>query len=153
MARGALYTALERLESKRYLRSRLGEPLAERGGRSRRDFTVTPTGLAATRVAPLAAAAVGRTGRAARIMSRTDPGPPRVAERLLSATLEPGWAERILGDLHEEHGRRAGTSRFAASVWYSRQALRLARATAGARSGAAFASNDHALFPRREETP
>ena len=59
-------------------------------------------------------------------MSRTDSGPPRVAEWLLSATLEPGWAETILGDLHEEHGRRAGTSRFAASVWYSTQALRLA---------------------------
>src|SRR5688572_32113827 len=59
-------------------------------------------------------------------MSRTDPGPPRVAERLLSATLEPRWAETILGDLHEEHARRATASRFAASVWYSLQALRLA---------------------------
>ena len=49
VARGALYTALDRLESKRYLRSRVGEPLAERGGRSRRYFTVTPTGLAALR--------------------------------------------------------------------------------------------------------
>jgi PadR family transcriptional regulator PadR len=51
VARGALYTALERLESKRFLRSRLGEPLAERGGRSRRYFTVTATGLAALRAA------------------------------------------------------------------------------------------------------
>ncbi len=59
-------------------------------------------------------------------MSRTDPGPPRVAERLLSTTLEPRWAETILGDLHEEHARRAATSRFAASAWYSLQALRLA---------------------------
>ena len=50
-ARGALYTALERLESKRYLRSQLGEPLAERGGRARRYFTVTATGLAALRAA------------------------------------------------------------------------------------------------------
>ena len=49
VARGALYTALERLESKRYLRSRFSEPLAERGGRSRRYFTVTATGLAALR--------------------------------------------------------------------------------------------------------
>ena len=49
VARGALYTALERLESKRYLRSRMGEPLAERGGRPRRYFTVTATGLAALR--------------------------------------------------------------------------------------------------------
>ena len=34
VARGALYTALERLESKRCLRSRMSAPLAERGGRS-----------------------------------------------------------------------------------------------------------------------
>jgi DNA-binding PadR family transcriptional regulator len=49
VARGALYTALERLEAKRCLRSRMSAPLAERGGRSRRYFTVTPTGLAALR--------------------------------------------------------------------------------------------------------
>jgi DNA-binding PadR family transcriptional regulator len=49
VARGALYTALERLEAKGCLRSRMSEPLPERGGRSRRYFTVTPTGLAAIR--------------------------------------------------------------------------------------------------------
>src|SRR5688572_30823808 len=59
-------------------------------------------------------------------MSRTDPAPPRLAERLLSATLEPRWAETVVGDLHEEHARRAATSRFAASVWYTMQAVRLA---------------------------
>jgi hypothetical protein len=59
-------------------------------------------------------------------MTRLIPGPPRVVERLLSATLEPRWAETILGDLHEEHARRAAASRVAASVWYNTQALRLA---------------------------
>jgi PadR family transcriptional regulator PadR len=49
VARGALYTALERLEGKRCLTSRLSEPLAERGGRSRRYYQVTPAGLAALR--------------------------------------------------------------------------------------------------------
>ena len=49
VARGALYTALERLESKRCLQSRMSGPLAERGGRSRRYFTVTPAGLSALR--------------------------------------------------------------------------------------------------------
>ena len=49
VARGALYTALERLETKRCLKSRMSEPLAERGGRSRRYFTVTPSGLRALR--------------------------------------------------------------------------------------------------------
>jgi len=49
VARGALYTALERLETKRCLRSRMSDPLPERGGRSRRYFTVTPAGLGAIR--------------------------------------------------------------------------------------------------------
>lgn len=49
VARGALYTALERLEVKGCLRSTMGEPLPERGGRARRYFTVTPTGLRALR--------------------------------------------------------------------------------------------------------
>ena len=47
VARGALYTALDRLESKGCLRSRLGEPLAERGGRARRYFTLTPAAVRA----------------------------------------------------------------------------------------------------------
>jgi PadR family transcriptional regulator PadR len=49
LARGALYTTLDRLESKGYLRSRLGDPMPERGGRSRRYYTVTTRGLAALR--------------------------------------------------------------------------------------------------------
>ncbi len=49
IARGALYTALERLEVKGCLRSTMGEPLPERGGRARRYFTVTSTGLRALR--------------------------------------------------------------------------------------------------------
>ena len=49
LARGALYTALERLEVKGCLRSTLGDPLPERGGRPRRYFTVTAAGLRALR--------------------------------------------------------------------------------------------------------
>jgi DNA-binding PadR family transcriptional regulator len=49
VARGALYTALERLETKRCLKSRMSDPLPERGGRARRDYTVTPAGVAALR--------------------------------------------------------------------------------------------------------
>ena len=45
IARGALYTALERLEQKGCVRSTMGEPLPERGGRARRYFAVTATGL------------------------------------------------------------------------------------------------------------
>ena len=51
LARGALYTSLDRLESKGLVRSRLGEPLAVRGGRARRYFAVTPAGLDALRAA------------------------------------------------------------------------------------------------------
>jgi len=47
VARGALYTALDRLETKGCLRSRLGDPLPERGGRARRYFTVTPAAIRA----------------------------------------------------------------------------------------------------------
>lgn len=54
IARGALYTALDRLESKGCLRSRLGEPLAERGGRARRYFTVTPSAVRALKQSRLA---------------------------------------------------------------------------------------------------
>jgi PadR family transcriptional regulator, regulatory protein PadR len=49
IARGALYTALERLEQKGCLRSTLGDPLPERGGRARRYFTVTAGGVRALR--------------------------------------------------------------------------------------------------------
>ncbi len=53
IARGALYTALDRLEAKGCLRSRLGESLPERGGRARRYFTVTPTALRALKSSKL----------------------------------------------------------------------------------------------------
>jgi PadR family transcriptional regulator, regulatory protein PadR len=49
IARGALYTALDRLEAKGCLRSRVGEPLPARGGRARRYFTVTPAAVRALR--------------------------------------------------------------------------------------------------------
>ena len=49
VARGALYTALDRLEVKGCLRSRMSDPLPERGGRSRRYYAVTPSGLSALR--------------------------------------------------------------------------------------------------------
>jgi PadR family transcriptional regulator PadR len=53
---GAIYATLERLEGKGYLKSRLGEPTRERGGRSKRFFQVTAQGMSA----------VSRTQRALR---------------------------------------------------------------------------------------
>lgn len=47
IAPGALYTALDRLEDKGLVTSRLGEPTPERGGRAKRYFTVTASGIQA----------------------------------------------------------------------------------------------------------
>lgn len=44
VSRGALYTTLDRLERKGLLASRLGDPLAERGGRARRYYEPTAAG-------------------------------------------------------------------------------------------------------------
>ena len=44
-ALGSVYAALERLESKGLVSSRLGDPTAERGGRAKRFFKVTDLGL------------------------------------------------------------------------------------------------------------
>ena len=47
VALGSVYAALERLEQKEFVTSTLGEPTAERGGRAKRYFRVTPAGLRA----------------------------------------------------------------------------------------------------------
>ena len=46
-ARGTMYVTLERLEQKGYLSSVMGDPTPERGGKARRLYTVTPSGLEA----------------------------------------------------------------------------------------------------------
>lgn len=46
---GAAYAALDRLERNGYLTSSIGDPTAERGGRAKRFFTVTPSGLRAVK--------------------------------------------------------------------------------------------------------
>jgi DNA-binding PadR family transcriptional regulator len=46
---GAVYTALDRLEARGLVTSRLGDPTPERGGRARRYFRVTAQGLRAVR--------------------------------------------------------------------------------------------------------
>ncbi len=44
---GAVYATLDRLESKRYISSRVGDPTPERGGRAKRFFKITAQGSAA----------------------------------------------------------------------------------------------------------
>jgi DNA-binding PadR family transcriptional regulator len=49
VARGALYTGLDRLEAKGCLRSRMGDATDERGGKAKRYYAVTHAGLKAIR--------------------------------------------------------------------------------------------------------
>jgi PadR family transcriptional regulator PadR len=44
---GAIYATLDRLERKGYVKSHLGDPTPERGGKSKRFFHVTAKGVAA----------------------------------------------------------------------------------------------------------
>jgi len=44
---GAVYATLDRLEAKGYVKSQIGEPSPERGGRSKRFFRVMAKGVAA----------------------------------------------------------------------------------------------------------
>lgn len=46
---GSVYTTLERLQRKGYVRSRLGEPTMERGGRAKRHYRITASGERALR--------------------------------------------------------------------------------------------------------
>ncbi len=49
VAPGAMYTALERLEAKGLVASRMGDPTPQRGGRAKRYVTVTAAGVKALR--------------------------------------------------------------------------------------------------------
>jgi PadR family transcriptional regulator len=49
LSRGAIYSAIARLEDRGFLHATLGEPTPTRGGRAKRFFTLTPIGLDAIR--------------------------------------------------------------------------------------------------------
>ena len=53
ITRGALHSALSRLEEKQFLSSKFGEATKERGGRRKRIYTVTAEGEAALKEAQL----------------------------------------------------------------------------------------------------
>ncbi len=53
---GAIYTTLQRLESKGYVSSTVGEPTAERGGRAKRMFRLEADGRRALRASQTAIA-------------------------------------------------------------------------------------------------
>lgn len=56
LGRGSVYVTLDRLDRKGYLRSKLGEPSPERGGKARRCFAATPAGRRALATAEQALA-------------------------------------------------------------------------------------------------
>lgn len=60
VARGALYTGLDRLEAKGCLKSRMGDATDERGGKAKRYYTVTAAGLKAIRATHEAFASLTR---------------------------------------------------------------------------------------------
>jgi PadR family transcriptional regulator PadR len=57
---GAIYTTLERLESKKFVKSSMGEATAERGGRAKRYYHVTAQGVAALKRAQRAFESLAR---------------------------------------------------------------------------------------------
>src|SRR6185436_11781362 len=76
--------------------------------------------------------------------------PPSFPEHVLSAILgRDGWAESILGDLHEEYAQLASTSRRLAKpradVWYCLQALALGARSAGTRAARRLSRPDRTL--------
>ena len=60
VARGALFTSLDRLEAKGIVKSRMSAPIEARGGRARRYYSVTPAGLDALRAARAAMATMAQ---------------------------------------------------------------------------------------------
>ena len=54
----AVYTTLQRLERKGLVRSRVGDPLPERGGRRRKHFALLPAGARALKAAYVAFSAM-----------------------------------------------------------------------------------------------
>jgi DNA-binding PadR family transcriptional regulator len=57
---GAVYTALDRLEQRGLVRSRLGEPTPQRGGKRKRCYRLTPRGLEALGAAHAAVTEMAR---------------------------------------------------------------------------------------------
>jgi PadR family transcriptional regulator PadR len=49
VSRGSIYITLDRLETKGYLKSRLGDPTPERGGRAKRYYALRPRAVDALR--------------------------------------------------------------------------------------------------------
>ena len=98
---GAIFTTLERLESRGLVTSRYGEP-------TRRTRRPQQTLLQTERRGPARAGALAQGGAAHDAGPRAEAGaimsashPPRIAERLLQPLLDDRSRDAVLGDLHE----------------------------------------------------
>lgn len=60
---GAIYTALDRLERRGFVRSELGDPTPERGGKRKRFYRLRPAGLSALRDAEAALQQMARLAK------------------------------------------------------------------------------------------
>ena len=103
----AVHTTLERLEQKGLVKSRIGEPTPQRGGKRKRHFEVIAPGHA--RAAGLVSVAQehGRwTRRPARRAGMT-PRPPTIAAWMVARTRSERYREEFLGDLEELFHARA----------------------------------------------
>ena len=60
VSRGSIYITLDRLETKGYLRSKLGDPTPERGGRAKRYYELRPRAIEALRESRRALVALWR---------------------------------------------------------------------------------------------
>lgn len=63
---GAIYTALDRLEQRGLVKSALGDPTPERGGKRKRMYRLRPAGATALRAAESALAKMAQLARAKR---------------------------------------------------------------------------------------
>ena len=138
---GALYTALDRLEARGFVQSRLGEPTAARGGKRKRLYTIEPAGARAlTRsydaLQKMASGMTARLQASCPDVLAMIADPPRLAVWLLRLLLPPDRYETIAGDLEERF--RLDVQPLAgariARRWYWRQSLSIAAARLLARS-------------------
>jgi DNA-binding PadR family transcriptional regulator len=89
----AVYTTLDRLETKGFLKSWVGAPTPQRGGRRRKFYAMRPSGVAALRQAYRALTAMADGLKRSEL--------PRLAIWLLTRRLSAEWCEFVVGDLED----------------------------------------------------
>src|SRR5262245_15419098 len=122
---GALYTALDRMEKRGLVTSRLSEPTQARGGKRKRLYTLLPAGEGALARGYWSVRLMARGGGASLGAIEEEFvafAPPRLACALLRWLLPPDDFEAISGDLEEslDEALTAASNR-RGRLWYWRQ--------------------------------